>query len=240
MSTESGIPDFRSPGGIWSRYQPVYYADFMSSAAARHEYWRQKAEAQPEFAKAKPNRGHEILARWEQVGRLCAVITQNIDGLHQVAGSPRVIELHGTSRSIRCLDCGHSFPPEPLFEQFLATNRVPECTHCGGDRLKTDTISFGQTLSAKVLEEALELSRQADVFITCGSSLVVQPAATLPQLAKSAGAQLAIINRDPTDQDATADVVIHASIGEVLACVDRCMEDAKVESRNVDGGASRG
>ncbi|MBL9122872.1 MAG: hypothetical protein JNG90_04520, partial [Planctomycetaceae bacterium] len=132
MSTASGIPDFRSPGGIWSKYQPVYFDDFLASASARHEYWRQKAEAHREFADARPNRGHEILARWERSGRVRGVITQNIDGLHQLAGSAQVLELHGTARQVTCLDCGASYDPEPLIAQFARENRVPPCAGCGG------------------------------------------------------------------------------------------------------------
>lgn len=219
MSTESGIPDFRSPGGVWSRYQPVYYDDFLASASARREYWRQKAEAAPDFERAEPNAGHRAIARWEQLGRIAGVITQNIDGLHQLAGSQKVLELHGTARAIDCLDCHARFETIPLLDEFRATGEVPPCPHCAG-RLKTATISFGQPLAADVLEESYALCIESDLFLAIGSSLVVHPAAGLPQLAKRSGARLVIINRDPTEQDSTADAVIHESIGETLAAID--------------------
>jgi NAD-dependent deacetylase len=222
ISTESGIPDFRSPGGVWSRNQPVYYDQFLASADARFEYWRQKAEAAPDFERAQPNRGHLALARWEQAGRLTAVITQNIDGLHQLAGSRRVLELHGTARWIACVDCGERFAPRPLLDEFRATQTVPACPACGG-RLKSATISFGQTLPADVLEESTALAESCDVFLAIGSSLVVQPAAGLPELARRAGSKLAIINRDPTPLDAGADAVLHEPIGESLGQIDAAL-----------------
>ena len=216
ISTESGIPDFRSPGGVWARSQPVYFDDFMASAEARHEYWCQKSEAHRDFADASPNVGHRTLAEWEAAGRLQAVITQNIDGLHQIAGQRRVIELHGTARQIACMDCGARFEVEPMVEQFLATDQVPPCPKCNG-RLKHATVSFGQSLSKEVLDEAVELAETADFFLILGSSLVVEPAASLPRIAQAGGAKLVIINRDPTPCDSLADAVIHAPIGETLA-----------------------
>ena len=219
ISTESGIPDFRSPGGVWAKYQPVYYDDFMASASARHEYWRQKCEAHREFADARPNAGHQVLARWEQLGRLRAVVTQNIDGLHQEAGSRRVLELHGTARRIACMDCEATFDVEPMVEYFVANDKVPLCAKCEG-RLKHATVSFGQSLPSDVLEEAIALSGEADLFFALGSSLVVEPAASMPRLAKQSGARLVIINRDETGRDEMADAVIHASIGEVLTEID--------------------
>jgi len=219
ISTESGIPDFRSPGGIWSKVQPVDFQDFLASSAARHEYWRQKGALFDEFAQAQPNVGHRVLARWESVGRLRAVITQNIDGLHQQAGSQRVFELHGTARAIVCLTCEARFEPEPLMREFLATDIVPNCQHCGG-WLKSATVSFGQNLPERVLVESVELSRGSDLFLAIGSSLVVEPAASLPRIAKKAGARLVIINREATDQDAAANLVFRESIGAVLAGVE--------------------
>jgi NAD-dependent deacetylase len=127
ISTESGIPDFHSPGGVWSKYQPVYFDEFLASASARHEYWRQKCEAHSDFATADPNIAHQVLAKWEHAGRLAGVITQNIDGLHQLAGSRTVLELHGTARQIACLDCDARFAVEPLVRQFLETDEVPPC-----------------------------------------------------------------------------------------------------------------
>jgi NAD-dependent deacetylase len=222
MSTESGIPDFRSPGGVWSQNQPVYYDQFLASADARFEYWRQKALAAADFVRAEPNAGHLTLARWEQRGRLRGVITQNIDGLHQQAGSRRVWELHGTVRWIVCVDCGARFEPLPLLQQFRERQVVPDCSDCGG-RLKSATVSFGQSLPADVLEESVKLARESDLFLALGSSLVVYPAAGLPEIARRAGAKVVIINRDPTDQDATAHAVIRDGIGTTLSAIDRAL-----------------
>lgn len=224
MSTESGIPDFRSPGGVWSRNQPVYYQDFLSSAAARHEYWRQKAEAADDFLRARPNPGHDTIARWEAEGRIAGVITQNIDGLHQQAGSRRVLEVHGTARWIECVDCQNRFEPLPLIEAFRASQTVPPCPGCGG-RLKSATISFGQGMPVEVMEESVQLAEASDLFLAIGSSLVVFPAAELPQIAKRAGARLVIINRDPTDQDRSAAAVVREPIGTVLPQIDSALRE---------------
>jgi NAD-dependent deacetylase len=223
ISTESGIPDFRSPGGVWSKYQPVMYQDFLARADARREYWRQKCEADRDFAQAGPNAGHRVLSRWESAGRLWGVITQNIDGLHQEAGSRNVLELHGTNRAIGCLGCGARYEPGPLVETFLRTDVVPDCPECGG-LLKHATISFGQSLPADVLDAAFEKSRRCDLFLAIGSSLVVEPAASLPRVAQASGARLAIINRDPTPQDHLAELVLHAPIGETLGVIDAMLE----------------
>lgn len=225
MSTESGIPDFRSPGGVWSRNQPVDYQDFLASAEARFEYWRQKSEAADDFQRAEPNAGHLTIARWEQAGRIAAVITQNIDGLHQEAGSRKVLELHGTARWIECVDCHERFQPMPLIEVFRAQQAVPPCSACGG-RLKSATISFGQALPADVLEESSELAAASDLFFAIGSSLVVYPAAGLPQVARRAGAKLVIINREATEQDAAADAVIREPIGATLTQIEAALRQA--------------
>ena len=223
-STESGIPDFRSPGGVWARYQPVYFDDFLASAEARHEYWRQKAEAHREFAEATPNAGHRALARWEAADRLKGVITQNIDGLHQIAGSRNVLELHGTARQIGCLDCRARYDAGPMVAQFLARQAVPECPACGSSLLKHATISFGQALEPDVLQTAFAWAKRSRLLLAIGSSLVVEPAASLPRKAKEYGARLVIINRDPTPQDALADLVIRQPIGATLAGIDRELE----------------
>src|SRR5262245_14905940 len=215
ISTESGIPDFRSPNGIWSKARPVYFEDFLRSPAARQEYWRQKCIAHVDFAEARPNDGHRVLAAWETAGRLTRVITQNIDGLHQEAGSRRVVELHGTAREIACLSCGKRSPADAWVRRFVETQIVPECPDCGG-LLKHATISFGQALDGAVLDEALRLARACDLFLALGSSLVVHPAAGLPELAKDDGARLVIINRDATPLDGIADLVIREGIGETL------------------------
>lgn len=225
ISTESGIPDFRSPGGVWSKYRTVYFDEFLTSPEGRHEYWRQKSEMHREFADAQPNAGHHVLSRWEAAGRIRGVITQNIDGLHQMAGSQKVFELHGTARQAACLDCAARYEINPLVAQFLAESRVPECAACGG-RLKHATISFGQSLPADVLMEAIRWSREADLMLAIGSSLVVTPAADLPRIAKSHGARLVILNRDPTPLDPIADTIVSASIGETLTAIDAVLEPA--------------
>lgn len=220
MSTESGLPDFRSPGGVWATNRQIYFDEFRTSAEARHEYWRQKALTHHEFVRSAPNTGHRILAQWGQEGRLQAVITQNIDGLHQLAGSDPVLELHGTAREVSCLDCAARFPADPWVEYFETQERVPDCPECGG-QLKHATISFGQVLPADVLQQAVELARGAELMLAMGSSLVVEPAASLPRIARQRGARLVIINRDPTPLDGWADVVLNTSIGDALATVER-------------------
>lgn len=220
ISTESGIPDFRSPGGIWTRYRTVYFDEFLASAAARHEYWTQKAEGHADMARAAPNAGHRTLARWEGEGRLAGVITQNIDGLHQQSGSRRVLELHGTARQIGCLDCQTRYDADAMILQFQATDVVPNCPSCGSELMKHATVSFGQQLPPDVLQDAFALSKQADLFFAIGSSLVVEPAASLPRAAKEHGARLVIINRDSTPQDDLADIVIQEPIGATLAAID--------------------
>lgn len=225
ISTESGIPDFRSPDGVWARYQPVYFDEFMASADARYEYWRQKCEGHRDFAMAKPNAGHRVLAKWEAAGLFLAVVTQNIDGLHQDAGSRHVLELHGTARHIQCMDCAHREPAGALVKQFIETDRVPNCPACGDSgRMKHATVSFGQMLPRGVLAEAETISRDADLYLAIGSSLVVTPAADLPRLSKCNGAKLVIINRDPTPLDDIADLVIRESIGETLSAVEKMMD----------------
>ncbi len=219
ISTESGIPDFRSPGGIWEKVQPVYFQDYLASAESRHEYWRQKCTGYREYSGARPNAAHDVLAKWEANGKLLGVITQNIDGLHQMAGSRRVWELHGTARQVGCLTCESRFETEPYAVEFLATDVVPDCPECGG-LLKHATVSYGQNLPEDVVTAANESATWARVFLVLGSSLVVYPAAMLPEVAKRHGAKLVIINRDPTPLDEIADEVIHASLGETLTSID--------------------
>jgi NAD-dependent deacetylase len=223
MSTESGIPDFRSPGGIWTKYRTVYFDEFMASADARHEYWRQKCEGHRDFADAQPNAGHRAVAQWEQSGLIRGVITQNIDGLHQLAGNRHVVELHGTAREVACMDCGVRYDVEPMVMEFLETDRVPSCRQCEGGRLKHATVSFGQMLPPEVLETAAAWSQAADLMFAIGSSLVVTPAADLPRVTKKYGGRVVIINRDPTPLDELADEVINASIGETLTAIDACL-----------------
>ncbi len=225
ISTESGIPDFRSPGGVWSRSQPVLFQDFLQDEDARVEYWRQKCESHEDFARAEPNPGHRVLANWDARHLLRGVITQNIDGLHQMAGSQHVLELHGTARRVACLECQADWEASAWVEEFRASGNAPLCPECGA-WLKHATISFGQALPENVLNEALILSQSADLFFAIGSSLVVEPAASLPRLAARQGARLVIINRDPTPLDETASMVFHHGAGEVLTAIDMAFNDA--------------
>ncbi len=215
ISTESGIPDFRSPGGVWSRNPPVMYDEFVRSREARVRFWKQRKEVYGDIAAAKPNVGHYALAALEQRGRIIGLVTQNIDGLHQEAGSRRVIEIHGTARIIACIECRKEWPPEAIMEWINAGNDAPDCDKCGAP-LKSKTISFGQAMPAREMQDAAQLARHADVFLAIGSSLMVEPAASLPRTAKEYGSKLVILNRDPTPLDGLADCVIRAPIGETM------------------------
>jgi len=217
ISTESGIPDFRSPGGIWTKYQPIDFRDFVASEDMRREAWRRKFAMEGTFQKAAPNRGHRAVAKLIETGRAAAVITQNVDGLHQAAGVPddKVIELHGNSTYAACLDCGRRHELAPIREAFARDETLPLCAGCGGI-VKTATISFGQSMPVAEMQRAEDESLDADLFVVLGSSLVVYPAAGFPRLARQNGADLVIVNRDPTDQDSLADLVLHAEIGPVL------------------------
>lgn len=224
ISTESGIPDFRSPGGVWTRFRTVYYDEFMAREDARREYWRQKTLAHQEFSVAEPNAGHLAVAGWEEAGHIQAVVTQNIDGLHQLAGSRTVLELHGTAREVQCQDCAARVPAGPLVDAYSADETLPICAQCGGQRMKHATISFGQSLPERVLEEAMERCAAADLLLAIGSSLVVQPAASLPLLAKQGGGRVVIINRDPTPLDDAADLVVQQPIGVTLTKVEEARQ----------------
>lgn len=217
ISTESGIPDFRSPGGIWSRHQPVMFDDFLRSEDARRASWRLKFALDETLRDALPNRGHRAVAELIRRGTASAVITQNVDGLHQAAGVPddRVIELHGNTTYARCLDCSAHHELAPIRAAFLRDETLPVCERCGG-LVKTATISFGQAMPEDAMARAEAATRDCDLFLVLGSSLVVQPAAGFPLLAKRGGAQLAIVNREPTPLDDAADLVLHAPIGATL------------------------
>ena len=215
VSTASGVPDFRSPGGIWSRYQPVTIQEFLASEEARRSYWRYKKETFRDFAAARPNPAHHALARLEGEGHLAAVITQNIDGLHQDAGSRTVLELHGTNRRVTCLACHRSYAASLIQDRLLAGCEVPSCDGCGGI-LKAATVSFGQPLPGDVLAEAWRLATACDVFLVLGSSLVVQPAAALPEAAAAAGAAVVIVNREATPLDQMATHVLRGEVEEIL------------------------
>jgi NAD-dependent deacetylase len=218
ISTESGIPDFRSPGGIWTRYQPIQFQDFMASEEMRRESWRRKFATDEVMRKATPNAGHRAMARLIEMGKMSAIITQNVDGLHQASGVPdsKVIELHGNSTYATCLDCGERHELDDIKATFAKNETLPECAKCGGI-IKTATISFGQAMPVVPMARAQEETMAADLFIVLGSSLVVYPAAAFPTMAKRNGAKLAIINRDPTDQDRIADLVVHDEIGPTMS-----------------------
>jgi len=218
ISTESGIPDFRSPGGIWTKYKPIEFGDFLASAEARREAWRRKFATHDTLQKATPNAGHRAIARLVEQGKMTAVITQNIDGLHQASGvsDDRVIELHGNTTYAACLDCRRRYELDWVRDVFAIDERLPVCTACGG-HIKTATISFGQSMPEAEMQRAHEVTLAADLFIVLGSSLVVFPAAGFPIVAKRNGSRLVIVNREPTDQDDMADLVINAEIGATMS-----------------------
>ncbi len=217
ISTESGIPDFRSPTGIWARTKPILFQDFIASADARREAWRRKFDSEPTMRAAAPNRGHRAVARLVRSGRASAVVTQNIDGLHQASGIPdsQVVELHGNATYARCLGCGQRHEIEALREAFERDGDVPDCAGCGG-LVKTATVSFGQPMPEMAMRRAEAETLAADLFLVLGSSLVVQPAAGFPVLAKRNGARLAIVNNEETPLDPIADLVVRRPIGETM------------------------
>ena len=217
ISTESGIPDFRSPGGVWSRNTPVQFQDFVASSEARREAWRQKLASHRDMARAEPNRGHRAVAALVSRGPAQCVITQNIDGLHQRSGiaHEHIVELHGNGTYAACLDCFQRYELEPLLEAFERDAIVPTCATCGG-LVKTATISFGQAMPERAMRHAESQTNACDLFLAIGSSLVVWPAAGFPLQAKRQGATLVILNREPTDLDDYADLVLNAEIGPTL------------------------
>ena len=220
ISTESGVPDFRSPGGVWSRMKPIYFDEFVGSEEKRREAWRRTFSGVMKWTGAKPNAGHMAVARLVARGKVSAVITQNVDNLHQDSGIPseRIIELHGNASYATCLSCGLRHELEVLKQSFLGRDELPSCRDCAG-LVKTATISFGQPMPQAQMERAEEETLACDLFLVLGSSLVVYPAAGFPILAKRNGARLAIVNREPTEQDPYADVVIHDGIGPVLSAI---------------------
>jgi NAD-dependent deacetylase len=217
ISTESGIPDFRSPGGIWTKMAPIDFSDFLASEEARRETWRRRFEADDTWRNAQPNRGHRAVTELVRRGAAAVVITQNIDGLHQASGvaAEQVIELHGNSTYAHCLDCAQRYEIAELRTAFERDGTAPVCGQCGG-WVKTATISFGQAMPLEPMRRAEVETLAADLFIVAGSSLVVYPAAGFPELAKRNGATLVIINREPTGLDPIADLVLNRSIGETL------------------------
>jgi NAD-dependent deacetylase len=217
ISTESGISDFRSPGGIWTKMMPVQFQDYLADPQARQTSWERRFEMEETWNAVKPNAGHLAVAELVRRGIASAVITQNIDNLHQAAGVPedRVIELHGNTRYAKCLTCGARIEIADIRLHFETHGDAPDCKLCGGI-VKTATISFGQAMPETEMARAEEASQAADLFLVAGSSLVVYPAAAFPLVARRAGAKLVILNREETEQDPYADLVLHREIGPTL------------------------
>ena len=217
ISTESGIPDFRSPGGIWTKYKPIEFQDFVSSEEMRRESWRRKFKTDEVVSVAEPNDGHKAIALFSKNGLASSVITQNIDGLHQRSGVPdkQVIELHGNGTYAACLNCRKRFELQEIRQLFKINTKIPACDACGGI-IKTATISFGQPMPEAELLRAEKETLACDLFFVVGSSLAVYPAAGLPILAKRNGAILIILNREPTGLDNTANLVLNREIGPTL------------------------
>jgi NAD-dependent deacetylase len=215
ISTESGIPDFRSPGGIWTRYRPVTFQEYMTSESARIEAWKRRLDGWEQYRNAKPNVGHHFIQALSLKEKLIGLITQNVDGLHSMAGlaEDKIVELHGSNRKILCMGCTKEFAPEPIINSLVGDFASPKCDSCGGI-LKSATVSFGQAMPEEAMRVAQEWTEQAAVFIVMGSSLQVQPAASFPVAAKRNGALLAIINREEGPLDDMADFVHNGSIGE--------------------------
>jgi NAD-dependent deacetylase len=220
ISTESGIPDFRSPAGLWQTNQPINFQDFMASEDMRREAWRRKIETDKVLGDARPNAGHLAIAKLVAVGKVSSVITQNIDGLHQRSGVPddQVIELHGNTTYAACVGCKTRYELEPIKQAFAADGTLPVCAACG-DHVKTATISYGQDMPEQELRRAIEESLACDLFLAIGSSLVVFPAAGMPEIAAEAGAPLVILNREPTHLDNAASLILREEIGACLSAV---------------------
>ena len=218
ISTESGIPDFRSPGGVWSRMKPIYFQEFVASEETRREAWTRAFAGPAGWTGREPNAGHHAVARLVAKGQVSAVITQNVDNLHQASGVPsdRIIELHGNASYATCLACGLRHELPQLKHEFETTGDIPTCRE-RGELVKTATISFGQAMPETPMKRATAATLSCDLFLVLGSSLVVYPAAEFPLLAKRRGAALAIVNREPTDQDEAADLVLHDEIGPTLS-----------------------
>lgn len=219
ISTESGIPDFRSPGGIWDQYDPneLTWHKFLTTQSSREKYWERQKNLWPLISKAEPNAGHRAIDALHRMGKLDCIITQDGDSLHQRSGIPddMVIELHGTWTKALCLDCGSTYPMDDIFLRLEAGEKVPLCEKCGGI-MKPDVIQFGQQLPEGKINEAQKRVTECDLLMSCGSSLVVYPAAQMPLLAKEHGAKLVIINLQPTSHDRYADVVINEKLGPTL------------------------
>jgi NAD-dependent deacetylase len=216
ISTESGIPDFRSPGGVWSKMKPILFQEFVRDPEMRKEAWKRVFNRSAGWTGAAPNAGHHAVTALVRQGKVSAIITQNVDNLHEDSGAPadKVIELHGNASYAKCLDCGARHELDDLEMPWRRGEEIV-CTHCAG-LLKTAVISFGQPMPEREMMQATEEARACDLFLVLGSSLVVYPAANLPIEAKRHGAKLAIVNRDPTDLDPYADLVLNTEIGPLM------------------------
>ena len=220
MSTESGIPDFRSPGGIWTKMQPIAFQDYLSDPQARRTSWQRRLEMEETWKRVKPNDGHYAVAELLAKGKASHVITQNIDGLHQESGVPeeKLVELHGSTRHAKCLDCATRVEVADVLAHFAAHGDAPDCAQCGG-LVKTATISFGQPMPEGEMARAEAATKACDLMLVLGSSLQVYPAAGFPLLAERQGARLVILNREETPLDGFANLVLHAEIGPTLGSV---------------------
>ncbi len=240
MSTESGIPDFRSLGGVWDKYAPedFEFDRFLESETSRENYWKMATEMYDSMKDAVPNTGHRAVAELERLGLLDCLITQNIDGLHFKAGNSeeKVLELHGTAMHVTCLSCGKRYDRGPVQARIASGEKAPRCEACGG-LLKPATISFGQAMPERETTEAYGHSAGCDLFIVIGSSLVVHPAASMPAAAKRSGAKLVIINRDATPYDALADIVIRGEAGGVMTAL---IADVRLKVGAKDGPVPSG
>ena len=225
ISTGSGIPDFRGPQGVWTRRRPVYFDEFMTSEAARVEHWDYKLEGFEQFGNARPNAVHNAIVRLERAGKVRGVVTQNIDGLHSLAGTSAelLVELHGTNALVECQTCGWRGDPQPAFDYFRGTRKPPVC-ECGGF-LKPATISFGQSLNRRELERAAEVANECDLVVALGSTLSVYPAASFPLLAAQRGVPYVIVNRGPTDHDHDPHVTLRIE-GDVSAVFPPAIDEA--------------
>ena len=217
ISTESGIPDFRSPGGIWTKMMPINFDEFVASKETRRESWKRRFEMEGTWTSVKPNAGHAAVAELVKRGKVTHVVTQNIDNLHQDSGVPeqKVIELHGNTRYAKCLTCNTRVEIPDIRAHFDKTGDPPDCLFCGGI-VKTATISFGQAMPQEEMERATRATLACDMMLAIGSSLVVYPAAGFPLLAKRNGASYAILNREITEQEPYADLALHGEIGPTL------------------------
>jgi len=218
ISTECGIPDFRSPGGVWTKNRPIPFDEFLANQEARNESWRRRFAMSDQFGDARPGRGHRALASLYRAGKVPGLVTQNIDNLHQASGiaPEHVVELHGNTTYAACLDCDSRYELTWVRQRMDAANGcAPDCPACGGF-VKTATVSFGQAMPEEAMRHAQELALRCELFLAIGSSLAVWPAAGFPSMAKRNGAQLIIINREPTEFDELADLVVRQDIGTVL------------------------